>query len=244
MAQSAKKLFYEKVGESIGVLLLLLSFFAGTLLFDGWRASRFSSLVPTTIFIPAGTSLQGISDLLKNQNLVASSFYCELFVRLVAAPLPLRAGEYRVPAGLSLPKLIEHLQKGEIVVHSLTIPEGLMSLEIESLLLKELNFQGSLNGLPKEGSLLPETYHYHIPQSRPALVDRMHQAQARLLETLWSQRVEGLPFKTRAEAIVLASIVERETGLASERSHIAGVFVNRLRLGMPLQSDPTVRYGL
>ena len=134
MCSVIKKKLYQKIKEVLGVLFFLCSLFLGTVFFQGWQTYRFHSLESQIIVIPAGASLQGISQLLKQKNLVASAFYCKWFVRLVASPLPLRAGEYYVPEGTGLVDLIDHLQKGEVLSYAITVPEGLTSAEIASLL--------------------------------------------------------------------------------------------------------------
>lgn len=234
----------KKVWEILGIAFFLGLFAAGTLFLDGVKAMRFSSKNDAVLVIPAGMSLQNIAALLKEKRVVSSAFYFEWMVRLFNRDSPLKAGEYALPEGLPFQELLLRLQQGRVLTHRLTIPEGLMSSEITALLLTDNKLEGDIDVLPPEGTLLPETYHYHRPQSRQALLGRMRVAQQELLNELWPKRKEGLPLTTQEEAIILASIVERETSLESERRHIAGVFSNRLKKGMPLQSDPTVRYGL
>lgn len=243
MGKRIKKSYIQKGGEVFGILLLLLLFFGGTFLKQADQAYQFRPREGQVVFIPSGTSLQEISELLGEKELVKSPFYFEWYVRLVADSLPLQAGEFFIPAGISLPDLVTQLQNGKTVLYTVTIPEGLTSQEIQRNLYDEKTLEGDMDPFP-EGTLLPETYHYHRPQSRQGLIDRLRAAQEKLLTTLWAQRAEDLPLKTPQEAVVLASIVERETSIPGERGRIAGVFLNRLRLGMPLQSDPTVRYGL
>jgi UPF0755 protein len=140
--------------------------------------------------------------------------------------------------------VIAMLAKGETVARRLTIAEGLRVAEIFQLLANTEALQGELPPAPEEGSLLPETYFYAYGDSRVGLVRRMEDAMRETLDELWPQRAEGLPFRTRREALILASIVDKETGVADERDKVAAVFINRLRRGMRLQADPTVIYGL
>ncbi|MDD3447306.1 MAG: endolytic transglycosylase MltG, partial [Zavarzinia sp.] len=136
------------------------------------------------------------------------------------------------------------LRDGKVVVHRLTVPEGLTVAEIMKLVADTAALSGSLPPIPPEGTLLPETYNFTRGENRSAMVDRMRRAMVEALDSAWAARVDGLPFETKEQALVLASIIEKETARDSERRRIAGVFVNRLRKGMRLQSDPTVIYGI
>jgi len=139
---------------------------------------------------------------------------------------------------------MEELVAGEVVVHRLTLPEGLSSAEIVALVGAAPALAGEIVESVPEGSLLPETYHYVYGDDRAELIARMQTAMEAALDELWPARAEGLPFSTPEEAVVLASIVEKETGVTGERALVAGVFVNRLRIDMLLQSDPTVAYAI
>jgi len=134
------------------------------------------------------------------------------------------------------------------VAHRLTIAEGLQTTQILAQITAAPQLTGSVLGedqvLPQEGALLPETYHFSRGDSRAELVARMGRDMRQVMAAAWAGRAAGLPFKSAEEALIMASSVERETSLAGERPHVAGVFVNRLRLGMLLQSDPTVAYGI
>jgi UPF0755 protein len=156
----------------------------------------------------------------------------------------LRAGEYAFPARATPQGVIAMLAKGETVARRLTVAEGLTVSEIFDLLQSTEALVGDLPPPPEEGSLLPETYFYAYGDARVGLVRRMEEAMRATLDDLWSRRAEGLPFRTRREALILASIVDKETGVADERDKVAAVFINRLRRGMRLQADPTVIYGL
>jgi len=135
------------------------------------------------------------------------------------------------------------IRRGDIVHHWITIPEGFTSEEAVQVLTDSPVLTGSAP-IPAEGALLPETYEVRRGDDRGAVLQRMIDARDTLLRTLWAQRQQGLPFQDPEQAMILASIVEKETGIASDRPHIAGIFVNRLEKGMKLQSDPTIIYGL
>ncbi len=140
--------------------------------------------------------------------------------------------------------VLEQMRQGRTVVRRFTVPEGLTSAQVVALLEKEPALTGTVSKPPRNGALLPETYHYAYGDSRAALVERMQAAMTQALAEAWKGRDEGLPLETPQQALVLASIVEKETGIAAERAKVAGVFVNRLEAGMKLQSDPTVIFAL
>jgi UPF0755 protein len=166
-------------------------------------------------------------------------------VRVYGEERPLQAGEYRFAARLSMRQVMEQMIEGATIVHRLTIPEGLTSAEIVALVAAAPDLDGSVPAaLPMDGTLLPETYFYSRGDTRAQLLERMRKGMSDALAELWPARDGAVPLKSVAEAVTLASIVEKETGLAKERPHVASVFFNRLAQGMPLQSDPTVIYAL
>ncbi|MBM3609752.1 MAG: endolytic transglycosylase MltG, partial [Alphaproteobacteria bacterium] len=155
-----------------------------------------------------------------------------------------RSGEYLFKKQASLNDVIETLVAGRQVMHSITIPEGLTSEQIVERLRANEVLAGDIRDIPAEGSLLPETYRVPRGMSRSALLRKMQEDQTRLLDRLWAKRSSELPLRSRFELVTMASIVEKETGRSDERTRVAGVFYNRLRRGMRLQSDPTIVYGL
>jgi UPF0755 protein len=166
-------------------------------------------------------------------------------VRVYGEERPLQAGEYQFAARVSMRLVMEQMIDGVTVKHRLTIPEGLTSAEIVALVAAAPDLEGSVPAaLPADGSLLPETYFFSKGDTREQLIERMRKGMSDTLAELWPARDGAVPLKTIAEAVTLASIVEKETGLATERPHVASVFFNRLAQGMPLQSDPTVIYAL
>lgn len=197
-----------------------------------------------TLLIPKGSGTFDIAEQLSRAGVVSDEYLFAAAVAAVGRDVSLKAGEYQFAAGLSMRGVIDLLQSGKTVVHRLTVPEGYTTAQILEVLRAAHGLFGEIEGKPGEGTLLPETYHYTWGDSRQALVERMRAGLKKAADDVWAKRDAGLPLKSREEMIVLASIVERETGIAAERPRVAAVFVNRLRHGMKLQSDPTVIYGL
>jgi len=227
-------------------LLLLLIAAAGGVAYVGWQ--RYTAPGPLaadgSLVIARGTGVQAIARQLDEAGIVRDAREVLLAAKLRDSARRLRAGEYAFPAGISLQGVLDILESGKTVVRRFTVPEGLTSWQIVELLRSEPALSGDIADIPAEGTLLPETYHFSYGDDRSAILARMRDAMSATLDDLWAKRVPDLPVKTLEEAVVLASIVEKETAVAAERAKVAGVFVNRLRLGMRLQSDPTVIYGL
>lgn len=155
-----------------------------------------------------------------------------------------KAGEYEFAPRITPEKVAQQISGGKVVVHKLTIPEGVHAQDVAEVLGNTPLLQGALHNAISEGSILPETYYYHRGETRSSLIARMQSDLQKFLDAQWETRAANLPFKTKEEALILASIIEKETGYKGERKKVAAVFVNRLRKGMPLQSDPTVTYGI
>ncbi|MFO7482178.1 endolytic transglycosylase MltG [Oceanibaculum nanhaiense] len=226
---------------------LLLAMLAGGGLLV-WGYAQFTRPGPlqteTALVIPRGSGVEGIARRLEQAGILR---YPELFmaaVKLKGVSGALKAGEYAFKPGISPREVMALLQSGETVVRRLTIAEGLTVRQIAVQLAAVEGLDGDPAPLPPEGALLPETYHFSYGDERAEILRRMQHAMRETLDRLWESRAPNLPFDTREEALVLASIVERETAIPSERPRVAAVFVNRLRKGMRLQSDPTVIYGL
>lgn len=156
----------------------------------------------------------------------------------------LKAGEYNFKAGASMRHVMDRIASGRSVHYSVTIPEGFTSQQVVKRLNKMEHLSGEITDIPDEGSLLPNTYQLTKGMARADVIKRMRNEQQRVLDKEWPKRAENLPFSTKEEALILASIVEKETALSSERHRVAAVFVNRLRKRMRLQSDPTIIYGI
>lgn len=200
--------------------------------------------VTQDLVIPKGASSHKIAELLTRAKIVPESPFFPYLVRLYARQNVLRAGEFRFPAQLSPYDALDIIAYGQVITRKVTIPEGVTVVQALDILAKTDGIRLNLGNIPAEGTLLPETYFFQRNESSADLVRRMQMAQKKLLDNLWQNRQQNLPYKSKQEALILASIVEKETGVSSERKHVAGVFVNRLRKGMRLQSDPTVIYGI
>jgi UPF0755 protein len=227
-------------------LLTALVIVAGALL---WGYVQYRQPGPwasdaTVVFAP-GIGLQGIARRLAAAGLVSDADVFVLAARLAAGGgRDLKAGEYLIPAHASMAEILAKLRRGETVVRRLTVPEGLTSRQVLALVATASGLVGEPGEVPPEGSLLPETYHYSYGDHRAGVLRRMREAMRMTLAELWPARRGDLPLATPEEAVVLASIVEKETGMAAERGRVAGVFINRLKRHMRLQSDPTVLFAL
>ena len=198
----------------------------------------------TTLVLRQGLGLEAIARHLADHGVIDDPLIFKIGVRHAGTHQRLRAGEYTFPAGISAHGVMSILVTGRTVTRRLTVPEGLTSAEVIGLVAAADGLTGPTPATPEDGSLLPETYHYDHGDSRSGVVSRMADALSDTVDELWPRRAEGLPYTSPGEAVVLASIIEKETGLPEERRRVAAVFINRLRRGMRLQSDPTVVYGL
>ena len=241
---------FARIVSGVMTLALVMMLAGGALtLFTGHLYSRPGPLTTTqTIVIPKGTSTNSIADDLEREGVVSSrwAFMVNYLVqsRMHPGEVVLKSGEYLFKPGVSIRDVIAILSEGKSVLYKVTIPEGLTSQQIVERLKSEENLTGDVTQIPAEGSLMPETYSIEKGMSRQELLDRMQAKQKQVLDAAWERRREGLPLQSPEQAVVLASIIEKETGRADERERIAGVFSNRLTKGMPLQSDPTILYGI
>lgn len=196
------------------------------------------------VVIPPKTGLAEIAGLLAKAGVVRHALPFEAAALLSGEVSNLQAGEYEFPAATSAVQATAIIASGKTVRRKLTIPEGLTSAEVLALVKAAPALAGDPGPLPPEGSLMPDTYFYSYSQPRRQLIDEMKREMAHALQRAWAKRATDLPLTNPEQLLTLASIVEGEAARADERAHIAGVFVNRLRLGMPLDSDPTVIYAL
>ena len=197
-----------------------------------------------TLVLPSGAGLDGIARRLTEAGIIDRPWLFRAGVRLSGATRRLKAGEYAFPAAISAKGAMQILIGGRTVVRRLTVPEGLTTAQVLALVDAAEGLSGAITERPDEGALLPETYYFSYGDGRDAVIARMRAAMRETLADLWASRAAGLPLARPEDALILASMVEKETGKDGERARIAGVFVNRLRRGMRLQSDPTVAYAL
>ena len=198
----------------------------------------------TTIVVPRGVGIAAIGQHLEAENVIRSGLAFRAGVMIYGRGRSLKAGEYSIPSGASSAAIIEKLTAGRVVLHPITVPEGWTSAMITDALAASEFLDGETPAPPAEGTLLPETYRFERGVSRAEVLREMQDASSKTLKELWASRQAGLPLKSPREALILASVVEKETGVASERPRVAAVYVNRLRKGMRLESDPTVIYGV
>ena len=235
------------VGNAVFTALVLVLVIAGGAVVFG--KSRFEAPGPLQedkiVIIPPRSGMMEIADLLKREGVVDAHplvFIGGVFA--LKARSDLKAGEYLFPKHASIKDVVETIVDGKVVQHQITIPEGLTSEQIVARLLENDILSGNVKDVPKEGSLLPDSYHFHRGFTREQMIQRMRQVQERLVREVWDRRNPDLPIKTPEQLVILASIVEKETGKAEERTRIAAVLTNRLKQKMKLQSDPTIIYGL
>ncbi|HXV23539.1 MAG TPA: endolytic transglycosylase MltG [Alphaproteobacteria bacterium] len=228
-------------------LLILLVGAAGAVA-AGWAWQRFTGPGPLaqerTVVVERGSGVNAIARQLAEAGVLPDPWTFRIGTRLFGEGRLLKAGEYRFEAHISPQAVLEKLAAGDVVQRQVTVPEGLTTAQVIELLAAVDGLTGEIGAPRPEGELLPETYAYTLGDSREELIGRMRSGMDAVLAELWPKRAAGLPLKSPEEAVTLASIVEKETGVAAERPRVAAVFVNRLTRGMPLQSDPTVIYAL
>ncbi|MEP3265437.1 MAG: endolytic transglycosylase MltG [Hyphomicrobiales bacterium] len=213
-----------------------------------WGSKEYVAVGPlektVKVLVPRGASTRDIGDALARSKVIKSPLIFWATVRLQKKQGELKAGEYIFEKGATMRDVLAKLVKGKAVIYKVTVPEGLTSLQIVEILRADKILTGDINEIPEEGSLLPNTYTFGRGTSRMQIIRLMQQEQIKSLKRIWANRVDGLPVKTPEELVILASIVEKETAKSDERPRVAAVFINRLRQGIKLQSDPTIIYGL
>lgn len=226
--------------STIIVFLSALGFYFGAEIFKSAGPLAENKLIT----IERGAGLNGIAAKLEREGAIENRLLFIVGTRLLGAQSDLKAGEYEIAAGTSARDIMLILSNGKTFARRFTIREGLTSFEIVRLLNEVENLSGEIKAIPAEGSLLPNTYDYQLGEARSDVIARLQKLMAATVEELWPGRIAGLPIKTPEEAVILASIIEKETAVASERRRVAGVFINRLNRGIPLQTDPTVIYAI
>lgn len=197
----------------------------------------------TSVQIPEGVSVAGAARLLKKAGAIRNPVLFRRFSRYFGSGDPIKAGEFALPRHASAATILDMLQHGKPIQRLITVPEGMPSIMVHERLMAEPLLTGPVD-VPAEGSILPDSYSFERGETRAAVVKRMQSAMARTLAKLWAARKPTAVVKSPQDAIILASIVEKETGKPAERRMVAGVYGNRLRIGMALQADPTVIYPI
>jgi len=202
-----------------------------------------------TVVIKEGSGVNTITNQLISEGVIDGEAFGGLifrnWVKVYRAQKSMKTGEYLIPAGASMREVMDTIRSGKGILHKVSIPEGLTVFQVFERLLKNEILEGGLpKELPAEGSLMPDTYPFQRGATREDVLKRMIEAQDKFLTSVWEKRIDGLPISTPEEMVILASIVEKETGKADERPRVASVFINRLNRGMKLQSDPTIIYGI
>ena len=223
-------------------LLAAAALAVGLWFIQGWNGAG-PAARPTTVVIAPGTSLVGAGDRLEQAGVIASAERFLFQAKLFGGSEPIKAGEYEFPARASHSQILALMQGGRTLQRMVTIPEGLPSVLVHERLMQAPTLVGDVP-VPEEGSVLPNSYSYQRGETRSSVLKRMQAAMDRTFAELWARRSPSSVVNDRRQAITLASIVEKETGKASERRMIAGVYSNRLRQGMKLDADPTVIYPI
>jgi len=234
------------IGNAVISTFVLVALAVGIALFFGKQ--RFEAAGPLAadriVNIPRGSGMRDIADILSRGGVIDQPWLFIGGVLVLKAREDLKAGEYEFRAHSSMRDVVATIVEGKVVAHQVSIPEGLSSAQIVARLLQDDVLAGDVKEIPREGSLLPDTYNFARGVTREQMVQRMQQAEQRLVREIWDHRAPDLPVKTPEQLVVLASLVEKETGKPEERTRVAAVFVNRLKQKMKLQSDPTIIYGL
>lgn len=226
---------------TLGVLALVALIAVLFLYFGPGPAARDGD--QTVVALPSGSGVAAIGARLKQSGVIRSADLFRVAVSLTGADRRLRAGEYEVPSRASLATVVNLLVDGKVVRHYVTLPEGWSSAQAVDILMRNEVLTGEIE-TPPEGSLWPETYEVMRGDTRASVIARMKRARDDRLAALWAERSPDTIVRTPEEAVILASVVEKETAVAAERPRVAGVFTNRLRQGMRLESDPTIVYGI
>ena len=235
------------IGNAIITILILLMIGAGVTYYYGKQILESPGPLKEDkiVNIPARAGKRDISDVLQKEGVTNVNPWIFIgSVYALKASSDLKPGEYLFQKNASLRDVIGTIVEGKVVQHAITIPEGLTSEQIVARLSDNDIFAGSVREIPREGTLLPETYKFPRGTTREQVIQRMQQTQKRVLAEIWERRNPDIPIKSPEQLVTLASIVEKETGRADERSRVAAVFTNRLRQKIKLQSDPTIIYGM
>ncbi|MBA4164675.1 MAG: endolytic transglycosylase MltG [Erythrobacter sp.] len=231
----------KRLGLVAGLILaalLVLGIYALNSVFGDTTIEQESSFV-----IPAGSTLTSVAHKLEEQGHISSAKGFLLRAKLLGNDAPIQAGEFRLAPGMSQGEILEAFQRGDVIRRMITVPEGMPSILVHERLMAENLLTGAID-VPPEGSVLPDSYDFERGETRAAVLARMQSAMRSYLAEAWKARASGIAVKSPQEALILASVVEKETGVATERRMVAGLYSNRLKMGMRLQADPTIIYPI
>ncbi|NQY26196.1 MAG: endolytic transglycosylase MltG [Piscirickettsiaceae bacterium] len=242
------------------ILLLSISFIAGIYEYNRFLSTPLNIDQKGHVFtVKAGSNLQKVSKALQQNGLSEfHPYYLYIYGRLIEKAHLIKAGEYLILPNTTLPELLDQLVDGQVIQYPLTIVEGLTAQQLITIISNDSRLVSTLENTKLttvmadinkpdnhgEGEFLPETYYFTAGMTDKEILNRAHKAMTLYLEKAWQNKAKNLPYKTSYDALIMASIIEKETGIAEERAEIAGVFVRRLNIGMRLQTDPTVIYGM
>ncbi len=224
---------------ALGVLAVIA---VGGWLAMGWYGSA-QVEEETAFIVPSGSTLTSVANDLEEQGLIGSADAFLLRAKVLGGGDPIKAGEFLLPAGISNSGILDTFQHGDVIRRFITIPEGTPSVIVHDMLMAEDLLVGEIP-VPEEGSVLPQTYDFERGEERVAVLARMQRAMDEAIAELWPNRSSRTVATTPEEAVILASIVEKETGVPSERRMVAGLYSNRIRQGIFLQADPTIIYPI
>ena len=234
------------IGNAILSLFVLLAIAGGAALYLG--NDRFEAAGPLArdkvVNIPHGSGIRDVAEVLQREGVIDQPWVFIGGVFVLKAREDLKAGEYQFRAHASIRDVVATIIDGKVVAHQISFPEGLTSEQIVARLLEDDVLTGNITEIPREGTLLPDTYNFNRGVTREQMIQRMQAAQQRVVKEVWDHRSADLLLKTPDQLVILASLIEKETGKPDERSRVAAVFLNRLKQKIRLQSDPTIIYGL
>ncbi len=229
----------------LSVLSIFLLGLAAAAVIGSFGAHQYLSEGPLQdsklIIIERGSGVSQIAQQLEKEGIINHALLFKIATRFGTS---LKAGEYEFSPKIPMVEVISMMQEGVVFDRKITIPEGYTAWQIVQILNAREELTGTISKIPPEGTLMPNTYHFVAGEDRYDIIKRMQSATIKAMNELWESRASNLPIKNKAEALVLASVIEKETGVANERERVAGVFINRLRKGMLLQTDPTVIYAI
>ena len=232
----------RSIAKWVLIAAILLLVLVGANFVYGWTAPG-PSTREVTVVIKPGSSITLAAETLENDKVIKSAQAFVNRAKIFGATSTIKAGEFRIPAGASNSEILNILTGGKAVQRLVTVVEGMPSVMVYERLMANKKLKGSIP-VPAEGSVLPDSYSFELNEPRAAVLRRMQDAMKRALAESWAKRSKDIVVKTPEEAVILAAIVEKETSKPSERRMVAGVYSNRIRMGMMLQADPTIIYPI